>query len=102
MRVKVWEKDSERIDKWVEMMMTMMVIGRIFVDVENRNKTNDEQTWYKYTYDNRSMYIYTDDKFEILEGGGSKKQEQKTRFEAAFFVLVKTIFLYIDDYRYCF
>lgn len=48
------------------------------------------------------MYIYTDDKFGILKGGGSKKQEQKTRFEAAFFVLVKTIFLYIDDYRYCF
>lgn len=48
------------------------------------------------------MYIYTDDKFGILEGGGSKKQEQKTRIEAAFFVLVKTIFLYINDYRYCF
>lgn len=39
---------------------------------------------------------------EFWKDGGSKKQEQKTRFEAAFFVLVKTIFLYIDDYRYCF
>lgn len=38
------------------------------------------------------MYIYTDDKFGILEGGGSKKQEQKTRIEAAFFVLVKQYF----------
>lgn len=26
------------------------------VDVENRNKTNDEQTWYKYTHDDREMY----------------------------------------------
>lgn len=27
------------------------------VDVENRNKTNDEQTWYKYIHDDREMYV---------------------------------------------